>query len=187
MGVTKRGALRSWCAVQRRRKADGTLPSDRDAKLATLGFWDGPGSAEEKWASVVQRLSAFKARYGHCDVPWNSHDFPGLLFDMCAFRGKAAQGRLDAQKEEELRRLGLSLIAKVSLPHKFRSMLAALKDFESKHGHINLPWTYPPLPTLPYWVQGMGQSWRDGTLPASTKAALLAAGIDLGRGSATQA
>lgn len=63
----KYAQLGRWVAKQRYRHRIGELPSECVEQLNRLGFVWAP--ADEAWNRMFEKLVAFRARFGHCDVP----------------------------------------------------------------------------------------------------------------------
>jgi len=72
--VPKRGRkdlrLANWVAFQRKLQKMGKLEPERFERLHKIGFqWEPRVDQAHLWSARLAQLVAFKARFGHCDVP----------------------------------------------------------------------------------------------------------------------
>ena len=70
--------LQRWCRQQRRNQfalgPGAKLHAERHARLDRIGFvWD---PQERRWAAMFAKLKAFRARFGHTNVPYDFTDLP---------------------------------------------------------------------------------------------------------------
>jgi len=69
-------SLGNWVSTQRRLKKLNQLSDDHELRLTDIGFcWDLPFAV---WMRMFSSLLAFKEKHGHCNVPPDYADNPGL-------------------------------------------------------------------------------------------------------------
>ena len=88
-------SLSNWLAAQRHAYWRGTLKPERQERLVAIGFaWRGRFKPQITWEEHLVELVAFKARFGHCNVPWRELEHRRLCNWVTAQRGLQAAGRL---------------------------------------------------------------------------------------------
>ncbi|NGZ06842.1 MAG: hypothetical protein G8237_10850 [Magnetococcales bacterium] len=98
--------LASWVATQRTARQKGHLGEKRTALLDHLGMvWDGKEAIAEE---MMQQLRAFHARYGHCEVPLESPEFPRLGLWLQFQRQAKRDGQLDPVRLARLEEIGVT-------------------------------------------------------------------------------
>lgn len=130
-------ALASWCIVQRKKKKSNPLkyPPDRLRRLNELGFsW---AVLDEKFEHNFHLLKQYKKKYGHCNVPDKSKDYP-KLGRWCTFQRKWKKRsplEYPPDRLEKLNELGFSwAVHDERFEHKFQQ----LEQYYKKHGHCNV-------------------------------------------------
>jgi hypothetical protein len=96
--------LGRWVAAQRYRGRTGDLPPERVKKLDELGFVWSP--ADRAWKDHYARLLEYRAAHGNCDVPEVYEDDQMLANWVQRQRIAKRRGRLPAEREELLDRVG---------------------------------------------------------------------------------
>ena len=146
-------SLGIWVRNIRSKKKAGKLAKDRIRRLEGLGFsWvlikRSVGRLD--WDVMLAALTAFKERYGHCNVSANSPENRRLGTWVVSIRRKKRKGKLDHQQIAQLNRLGI--VWEMSIKHTSPEMYAALVEYKSVHGDCNVPTVYQPNPALARWV-----------------------------------
>lgn len=193
--------LSHWRDNQRIRLRNGAMKPEQKAKLEAIGFeWEPPGwhttalveHAEQQWESKFEELTAFKAARGHCRVPKNWPDQPGLGQWLSKQRRKYRKGSgAGGLLPERLARLdALGTEWRESLPSSQRqpsltfhrdpmmqwdSRYARLVEFRRLTGHANVPGH--PDRTLRKWVLEQRVKYAEGSLEADQVARLEALGF----------
>mmetsp|Transcript_26993 Transcript_26993/g.41406 ORF Transcript_26993/g.41406 Transcript_26993/m.41406 type:complete len:360 (-) Transcript_26993:220-1299(-) len=93
--------LGSWVMTQRRKK--DTLNSERLARLNSIGFvWS---VHQALWDTMFESLVGFKARNGHCRVPWSYNSDPQL--GRWVYEQEKNKARISAERRIRLEAVGL--------------------------------------------------------------------------------
>ena len=98
--------LGTWVSSQRTVKRNGTLSTERIAKLDLLGFsWD---PLEERWHQAIVKLKSFIREHNHASVPqsFKTEDGFGLGNWVTKKRGQKKTGSLTSSQIAELDALG---------------------------------------------------------------------------------
>ena len=89
--------LGRWVASQRHRKRINSL---RQWQLDKLGFaWS---ASDRFWNLMFRMLGSFKAKYGHCNVPANSKEYPDLATWVASQRDRRKIGMLRPDRVKQL-------------------------------------------------------------------------------------
>jgi len=98
--------LSLWVQMLRRLRKCGKLPQERIAQLNKLGMvWDPLDIA---WEEKFRALSAFKKRYGHCNVPSKFKGDPELGSWLVNQRQRRRLGKLPIDRFKRLDSLGVN-------------------------------------------------------------------------------
>ncbi len=97
-------ALGRWAAAQRYKKKIGELSPEKIKALDRQGFVWVP--ADETWSRMIAQLKAFKAKFGHTNVPEHWAENPTLANWVQSQRYKKKKGTLSEERVRELTRLG---------------------------------------------------------------------------------
>ena len=98
--------LGAWLSSQRVEFKKGKLEQARQEQLESLGvLWD---PIEAQWEHNFGLLSAYRAREGHADVPFQ-HEEEGVMLGtwLSAQRLDFKKGKLDQARKERLESLGV--------------------------------------------------------------------------------
>jgi hypothetical protein len=114
--------LGEWVYHQRKYQREGRLSPERFARLSEIGFaWECPAPPGVSWEQRLAQLAAYKERHGHCNVPHEWSEDPGLGQWVATQRKNRKQGRLTPERVRQLLQLGfqwnrLPLVSKVKPP-----------------------------------------------------------------------
>lgn len=111
----------------------------------------------------LQELKAYGETYGTVNVPQTCKFNPSLgrwchnmkYVYKRKSEGKPLKGYLNIADEQvqELRNLGFEFSMSDHTPRKsFQERLAQLQQFQKEHGHVQVPSSYLPDPSLGHWV-----------------------------------
>lgn len=159
------GALGGWATRQRSRRRAGRLSKARIRRLDSIGFtWTRRADPKPvKWRERMARLRAFRAKHGHCRVPFahQDHELVRLVFYS---RNLRRQDRLPAECIGELDALGFEWrLARKPSTEK----IPRLRDFQEDPGR-----------GLADFARRFRTRARQGSLPAPYIAQLNAMGFD---------
>ncbi len=174
--------LANWLQRQRRANMKGKLSMERIEQLQALGFTWNPNTAawEEKFAALVD----YKSKHFDCNVSYGWPDNPALANWVRNQRAARKQERLSPERIARLEVLGFawnqSNTAQRISAHRapaWDRMIAALREFKSKHGHCNVPRPWPEMPQLANWVTHLRSANRLGTLSSARREQLESLGF----------
>lgn len=141
--------------------------------LENLGFvWDARG---DLWQQQYENLVSFRAKHGHCKVPFNVPEWTGLGQWVNRQRTLFSTGRLSDEKVRKLERLGFVWNTR---DVAWQDFFAELVAYEAETGHCNVPKRSPDYPKLANWVANQRAKWRRGTLPENRLIQLEAIGFE---------
>jgi hypothetical protein len=164
--------LADWVSDQRSLRNRGRISADHERALADLGFdWD---PTTTKWEAMFLELKAFKAKYGHVNVPGNSREHVRLANWVKNQRRDRKLGRpITVERARRLDELGF--VWTFVTPTNWEEMFAELVAFKREHGHCNVPQRWPQNLKLGRWVNT--QRWRSSRLTAKRKQMLTELGF----------
>ncbi len=118
------------------------------------------------WAQRLEDLKRFKKGHGQCNVPAEYPPNRPLGRWVHYVRGQKKAGKLPKERIRCLEKLGFcwSLKNRSVSRLDWDVMLAALTAFTERHGHCNVPRTWPEDPRLSWWVIGLRRKKREGKL-----------------------
>lgn len=165
-----------WFWVRRQRSAyvAGTLPKERERRLAALGFRFTP--REEAWEDHFTELVRFRRAFRHCDVQATG-EHAALGEWVIRQRKELHAGTLSADRVQRLESLGFRWRAHELPEERFARMLEKLVAFRAEHGHLRVPTRSWPDEELRSWVLRLRGLHSRGELPASWRARLEALGF----------
>lgn len=129
-------SLAIWVDNQRQAFWRNTLKADRQRRLVQIGF-NGRGGphAIVSWENRIAQLVAFKARFGHCNVPCHWPEDPAFGNWVSNQRQFKKQGLLKPERIAQLEELGFKwqlCFWKNSGPHPRRQfLLTAASELEA--------------------------------------------------------
>ena len=101
-------------------------------------------------------LVEFNRQHGHCKVPRQYSESPGLGRWVNTQRSRKQSGQLDASKAERLESIGFIWKANSDT---WERMFTELEQYKATHGHCNLPTNEPEFRTLVNWVKQQRVVW----------------------------
>jgi len=165
--------LGMWCSTQRERFARGRLKVEQAERLDAIGF--AYDALESRWNRTFERLQAYRARFGHCNV--QSKEDAELATWCSNQRGDYGAGRLSAARLERLESIGFQWNP---IEERWQAMLEALTAFKATHGHCevqrraNQPETERELAS---WIHNQRSRYRRGRMGPERVGALEAIGF----------
>ena len=152
--------LGAWLSAQRRKK--DSMPVGRTKRLDAIGIiWD---PLESDWEEAIAALKKYKARKGHCRVPFGHTEKKFKLGRWVGHQRKIK----DAMPDEHRQRLDKIGFVWDPLERVWEEGFAALKKFKAREGNCLVPAAHTEGTTkLGVWVNQQRQS-RD-TMPAERK------------------
>jgi len=192
--------LAEWVAGQRKLRRLGTLPPERETRLAALGFdWQPEGrrrirppkpprpsaSKEALWETRYAELVAFHEKHGHCLVPNKKPEVEALCKWCYTQRHCRRLGALRADRVTRLEALGFrwdatavpGLSYEETHEHLWERSFARLVAFHARHGHAQVPVRWEEDEELGGWVYKQRFKARQGRLSAEKRARLEALGF----------
>jgi hypothetical protein len=132
--------LAKWCATLRAMKRQGRLRPERVRELLACGFEFEPYA--DDWARRLTELKAFKARFGHTNVPryWKENRALGPW--VSTQRQDRRGGQLSKERFRLLEGLGFTWELR---DERWEAMYARLEAFHDVHGHAAGPFTEPKV------------------------------------------
>ncbi|MHB1350894.1 MAG: DEAD/DEAH box helicase [Desulfobulbaceae bacterium] len=153
--------LSAWVNRQRQRKKKGLIPDEQIQLLDALDFtWQH--RERGSWEDRYQELIDFKAKHGHCNVPFAYDEKPKLGAFVNAMRNLYTAGSLSKQRVELLERCGFQWSARTD---KWENRYDQLLAFRAAHGHCNVPYN-SDNPQLSNWVSQQRHRKKAGKLTA---------------------
>ena len=142
--------LAAWVRGQRQLRREGRLSADRIQRLDHLGFeWEPRATA---WDEMFETLVQFKERAGDCNVPSDLPYDPHLAQWVITQRQLRRQGRLAADRIQQLDALGFEWVAPEAPIALWEDKFARLGRFRERFGHCSVPLRWPEDPALGYWL-----------------------------------
>lgn len=117
----------------RRRKDKGIFPAERTQLLDRIGFV--LDAYESRWEKGFAALVKFKARKGHCRVPWGHIEGKFRLGQWVALQRKAKDKMLSKHR----RRLNAIGFVWDGHEHAWEEGFVALTKFKACEGHCRVP------------------------------------------------
>lgn len=164
--------LRRWVLKQRSFYNKKQLDESKIERLESIGFcWD---PLKQQWGEKIEELRAFKAQYGHCNVPMRWKDNPKLsnwVFNLRRAKTQGKSGILTSERVEELESLGFIWDPAEESWLKF---FEEFKVFKKENGHGRVRKGSP----LGNWLDRQRQAFKKGTLSSDKKQLLDAVSSD---------
>jgi hypothetical protein len=161
--------LGSWVSTQRQLERQGKLSPERRQELLDLGFEFRRRDAQ--WDGFFRRLSAFRRKHGHCDVPQRFSKDPRLGEWVSRQRRLFHRGMLSADKRSLLEKQGFTFKARDA---RWLQRCAQLADFRARNGHCRIPDDGTPLGR---WSESLRDQSRAGALSPVRRQELEALGF----------
>jgi len=142
--------LGHWVHWQRRLQVEQSMTSERRAMLNSIDFiWN---SIENGWNDMFVRLQAFRAEYGHTNVP-RDHRIQG----SSSLASWVHMQRVRCTDDERRARLDSIDFSWNPRDAQWDEMFSQLKAFYLEYGHTNVPRGTP----LGVWVKNQRSRCRD--------------------------
>lgn len=146
--------LGQWLLDQRRCHGNGTLAPELDAALEELGVtWS---VQEAAWQQVLEHAAAYRARFGHLNVPpgWECEDGFPLYWRLTYHSAEFRAGRLAPGRASQFGALGFTVATKAQ--QAFQNGLDHLDAYIAGHGNARvIHWhAAPDGYRLGNWVAG---------------------------------
>ena len=119
-------------AIKRRRDKANVIP-ERGRRLDCVGFVRN--ASESRWEKGFAALAKFKARKGHCRVPWRHTEGKFKLGQWVAQQRKA-KDRIPSKYRKRLNAIGYVWDGH---EHAWEEGFAALTKFKACNGHCRVP------------------------------------------------
>ncbi len=131
------------------------------------------------WPHRLEDLKRFRKEHGHCNVPGHYPANRPLGRWVAFTRSRKKAGKLAKEWIRCLEELGFCWALKEHSVFRldWDDMLAALTAFTERHGHCNVPRTWPEDPRLSWYVKGLRRKKRKGKLDRRQIAQLNKLGI----------
>ncbi|NQU22856.1 MAG: Helicase associated domain protein, partial [Candidatus Nealsonbacteria bacterium] len=145
----KNPALGAWVSNVRASKKQKSLAEERIRQLEAMGFsWSLRSRSVWRydWDSMLAALVDFKNRHGHCNVPYDWHEPPGLGRWLSSVRGRQKTGSLSPKQSSQLEKLG------GTRESQWQEMYLALVKYQKKHGECEVLSRQPNNQELVEWV-----------------------------------
>eukprot|EP00980_Cylindrotheca_fusiformis_P029670 scaffold23675_cov108-Cylindrotheca_fusiformis.AAC.8 len=111
-----------------------------------------------KWDLRFNELAAFKAEYGHCNVPQQYTSNKALSQWVRRQRyHRRRTGRISSSRIRRLDELGFIWDAQDLL---WKTRFEELRDYRKKHGHCNVPYNYDKNRKLPVWMKCQRRQYK---------------------------
>ena len=172
--------LATWVKNQRQRRKKGIISDEEIQKLDAFGFtWEH--RERGRWEDRYQDLLEFKAKHGHCNVPFGYEETPKLAKFVNAMRSWKSSGVLSLERTKLLERIGFQWAVRDEAAEKaWESRYAQLNEFKDIHGHCKVPFAWPDNPSLGRWVYEQRKLKKSGKLDPKREELLNTIGFDRG-------
>ena len=140
--------LAAWVATQRKLYGEGRLSPERTKRLELLGFDLKPFISN--WDEMLAALSAYKQKYGDCNVPFQWKDNP-KLFTWCSTQRYAYVKNRPPFSENRIKRLEQIGFVWKPVDAAWEEMFAALAAYKQTYGNCNVSKKWKPNPKLATW------------------------------------
>jgi len=118
------------------------------------------------WHEALAALVDYRKRYGDCRVPDRWPENRRLASWVARMRTAKKHNLLTQAQIRQLDRIGFTW--SFDHRHAWEQRFNELEAFKKKHGHCNVPRSYPPNQPLAYWVDSVRQRKKRGKLDEST-------------------
>jgi hypothetical protein len=136
----------------------GVPPSEEDDEASRSG-----NKAEDKWNERFHALVKYREGHGHCLVP---HHWVGdrqlaqwVKRQRYQFKLKS-EGKHSTLSDERMNILNTIGFVWSRHTARWEERYRELVDFACRHGHCNVPSSYPDIPQLSVWVRCQRRQYR---------------------------
>lgn len=171
-------ALARWVSQQRQRRKKQLISDEQVRLLDELGFtWQH--RERGTWEDRYDELIEFKAKHGHCNVPFAYEEKPKLGPFVNSMRTKKAGGVLSQERLERLERIGFQwAVRRADNDEAWESRFSQLQAFKASHGDYNVPAKWAENPKLGHWVNHQRGCRKRGEMDAERRQRLDEIGFD---------
>jgi hypothetical protein len=159
-------SLGAWCTTQRMGRK--SLPTQRRRRLDQLGFDWTP--IDNRWEQRFEELKMYKARHGHCNVPFGWAENPALA--CWVLKQRQWKQRNSPERNARLEALGFIWNRK---GQDWEQRFGELAEFQQQYGHCHVS---PRRAKLWNWVKGVRRAASKGKLDGQKRRRLTALGFD---------
>jgi hypothetical protein len=171
--LTLNQTLGKWVGVQRTKQSKGRLSQERIQRLDDLGFvWNSNTAA---WEEMFAALVEYKNLHGDCNVPSRFISNPQLGQWVMIQRKAKRKNKINSNRLQRLEGLGFVWNSNTAA---WEEMFAALKDYQSQHGHCNVPARWTQNPSLGMWAHTQRKTKNKGALSEQRTRRLEALGFE---------
>ncbi len=173
--------LHGWMLRQRGWRRQGSLKEYRRKRMDEVGFpWKAvrPG-----WEERFAELCAFKAKYGHANVPCKWKENRRLGDWTKTQREYWRTGKITEERKRKLDGIGFQWVAdgKPKMESHFRTVdeqLIQLRVYKARFGNTRVPNGWSEDLCLARWVHRQRRLFREGRMPEERKRKLDALGFE---------
>ena len=151
--------LAAWVATQRKLYGEGRLSPERTKRLELLGFDLAPFASD--WDEMFAALSAYKQKYGDCNVPAQWKNKPELGTWCSTQRYAYVNNRLSSDRIERLKQIGFVWRP---IDAAWEEMFIALAAYKQNYGDCIVPKEWSQNQALARWVVKQRIDYREGRL-----------------------
>ena len=147
-----------WRWLSRQTGSTRALCEGQDGSEAVDSTSEGEitESQQHRWRGRFEALVKFKEAHGHCNVPQHYEEKPQLGRWVDKQRWAKCKGKLAPERERQLDELGF--VWSKSSDERWEEMFRQLEEFQTEHGHCNVPSRYEKNPKLGTWVKKQRQA-----------------------------
>lgn len=177
-----------WRDNQRLRLRRGVMPPEQKARLDAIGFeWENPTRLspskqehiEAQWEAMFAELLAYRAKHGHCQVPFSKKSDVTLGKWVRRQRHHHRKNTLLPERRRRLEEIGFKWEPdKLHFAEGWEGRFAELVAFQEKHGHLRITKTNESSPGLSHWRDNQRIRLRSGAMKPWQKAKLDAIGFE---------
>lgn len=119
--------------------------------LQSFGDWKWPNSPDDVWAKMFAELTAFQAKYNHCDVVRKDK-----LGNWCDTQRRDYRELL-ANRQTPMSKYRITALESIGFTWSpshaaWETKINMLKEYQREHGDCSVPTKYTPNPSLAGWV-----------------------------------
>jgi superfamily II DNA or RNA helicase len=150
--------LAIWLSNQRQRRNKEQMSDEEFRLLDSLGVtWKSRDVGT--WEDRLAEVAAFKAKNGHCEIPFKNPEYPKLGPFVITMRTKRNNGSLSADRIAKLDAIGFVwassrkvLFDGYGISMQWHARFDELLKYKQAHGNWDVPARWPENPQLGNWV-----------------------------------